>query len=232
MKIEDSIKSATGLYTVTEAATYARMHPRTLSTWLYGGGGVSPLRQTAIPKEEGRFLTFIEFVEALAIRNLRVNYDISFQKIRQAVNEAKNQYGIEYPFANKEHKTFLIGRELHIVLAGEQNPVQLTGKEKRQESMKACLEQFMHDLEWDHNDMASAYVAYRYPGRNRNIFIKMRPSLYFGAPIVEGTGHTAETLWRAALAEGSEARVAEFYEVDVESVIAACRYCEEIKQAA
>src|SRR5437773_5727084 len=130
MKLEESIRTASGLYTVAEAAAYARMHVQTLKNWLYGGTAHDPLRQSQIPKAEGRFLTFIEFVEALAIRNLRANYHISFQKIRSAVNEAKSKYGVEYPFANKSHKTYLIGKDLHIVLAGEKHPIQLTGKEK------------------------------------------------------------------------------------------------------
>lgn len=233
MKIEESVRSASGLYTVSEAATYARMHVRTLSNWLYGGTSVDALRRTQIPRTEGRFLTFIEFVEALAIRNLRANYGVSFQKIRQGVNEAKEKFGIECPFADRFHKTYLVGEDLHIILRGEENPIQLTGREKGQESLRVCLEQFMHDLEWDAKNVASAYIAYRYPIQDGNpIMIKMRPTLYFGAPIVEGRGHTAETLWRAALAEGSEPKVAEYYEVDVNAVIAACRYCEEIKQAA
>jgi len=232
MKIEDSVRTASGLYTVVEAAAYARMHVQTLNTWPHGGTARLPLRGSLIPKDEGRYLTFVEFVEALAIPNLRVNYKVSLQRIRQAINEAKEKYQIEYPFANKFHKTFLIGSDLHIILAGEQNPVQLSGRERGQESLRACLEQFMHDLEWDSQNSAAAYVAYRYPAKDRNITIKMRPSLCFGAPVVDGTGYTAETLWKAALAEGSEQKAAGYYEVDEESVIAACRYCEELNLAA
>jgi len=232
MKIEESIKTASGLYTVAEAATYARMHVQTLNNWLFGGTAHDPLRGSQIPKEEGKFLTFIEFIEALAIRNLRANYNISFQKIRAAVNEAKTKYNVDYPFANRFHKTYLIGKDLHIILAGEENPIQLTGKEKGQESIRACLEQFMHDLEWNPNNVAAAYIAYRYPAKDRSVIIKMRPNQFFGAPIVEGTGYTAETLWKAALAEGSEQKAAEYYEVDTDSVVAACRYCEELTLAA
>ena len=233
MKLEETVRTASGLYTVAEAAVYARMHPVTLGTWLYGNTTHAPLRQAQISKEEGgKFLTFIEFVEALAIRNLRKNYGVSFQRIREAIVEAKNKYGVDYPFANKDHKTYRVGRDLHILLKGEQHPIQLTGKEKGQESIRPCLEPFMHDLEWDARNTAAAYIAYRYPVQDRSIIIKMRPNLCFGAPIVEGTGYTAETLWKAALAEGSEQKVAEYYEVDCDSVVAACRYCEELEMAA
>ena len=56
----------------------------------------------------------------------------------------------------------------------------------------------------------------------------MDPRYCFGDPVVEGTGYRAETLWRAALAEGSESKAAEFYEVDKNAVIAACRYCGDL----
>jgi uncharacterized protein (DUF433 family) len=232
MILEESVRTAAGLYTLKEAADYARMHHRTLAGWMYGGTSISQLRPPQIPLTEGKYLTFVEFVEALAIRNLRVNYDVPFQKIRQAVNEAKEKYGVEYPFSNKTHKTFLIKPDLHIRLGGG-DLVQLSGKDRGQTSMKVCLEQFMHDLEWDATETANGYIAYRYPVQDQDpVIIKMRPGIYFGAPVVEGTGHTADTLWKAALAEGSMEKVAEYYEVNANSVIAACRYCEEIKQAA
>jgi uncharacterized protein (DUF433 family) len=91
----------------------------------------------------------------------------------------------------------------------------------------------MRDLEWDNETQrAAAYVAYRYPNPGPNITIRMRPNHYFGAPVVDRTGYTAETLWRAAVAEGSFAKVAEYYEVGETSVMAACRYCEELQLAA
>lgn len=234
MRLEETVKSVSGLYTVSEAALFARMPAVTLRNWLFGSKSQSSLRRSIIPKEEGRFLTFLEFVEALAIRTLRNSYNISLQRIRTAIDEAKETYNIPYPFANKAHKTVLIGGELHIFIGEAQNPVQLTGKGRKQQSFKPCIEQFMRDLEFDENDIAKAYIAYRYPVPNegRTVNVSMNPRFCFGEPIVQGTGHRAETLWRAALAEGSEEKVAEYYEVDLASVVAACRYCEDLKMAA
>lgn len=232
MKIEETVSASSGLYTMAEAAMYARIHPKTLNNWLYGNKGRGALRQSIIPKDEGKFLTFLEFVEALAIRNLRKNYNVPLQRIRDAIEHAKRAYNIDYPFANRDHQTFRIGNDLHIILKGEETLIQLSGKGKGQESMRPCLEQFMYDLEWDESAMACAYVAYRYSADKRNIKITMRPTQYFGTPIVEGTGYSALTLWEAALAEGSEKKVAEYYEIDTDSVIAACRYCEGLQMAA
>jgi uncharacterized protein (DUF433 family) len=233
MKIVESARTARGLYTLLEAATYARIHPQTLGNWIYGTLSCDPLRPAMIPKDEGgKFLTFVEFVEALAIRNLRRTYNVPFQRIREAINEARTKYGVEYPFARQDHKIFRVGKDLHIVLSGEEHPVGLSGKDRAQESLRPCLEPFMRDVEWNPQKMASAYIAYRYPVQDKNIIIRMRPDMCFGSPLVEGTGHTAETLWRAALAEGSYQKAAEYYEVDCDSVVAACRYCDELQLAA
>jgi len=234
MRIEDTVKSATGLYTVAEAALYAKMPVNTLGYWLYGDKNHPALRGAQIAKEEGRFLTFLEFVEALAIRTLRHTYNLPLQQIRTALEIAKKEYSIEYPFANKDHKTILCGKELNIIISGNPNPVQLTGKNKRQQSFRPCVEPFMRDLVFDDKKTAKEYIAYRYlvPNEQTTINIVMNPRYCFGDPIVQGTGYRAETLWQAAVAEGSEEKAAEYYEANVNQVIAACRYCDEIQMPA
>jgi uncharacterized protein (DUF433 family) len=234
MRLEDTVKSASGLYTVAEAALYAKIPVNTLCYWLYGDRSHAALRGSLIPKTEGRFLTFLEFVEALAVRTLRNTYGLSLQKIRGALELAKQEYHVDYPFANREHKTFLIGSDLHIIVGDNLNPVQITGKNKRQQSMRQCIEQFMRDLQFDDKRTAVSYIAYRYPVPNeqRTINVTMNPRYCFGDPVVEGTGHRAETLWRASVAEGSEQRASELYEVKLDEVIAACRYCDEVEMAA
>jgi len=231
MRLADTARSASGLYTVSEAALYAKMSPITLGQWLYGNKTHSPLRETIIPKDEGKFITFMEFVEALAIRTLRGSYGISLQKIRGALDEAKKTYQIDYPFSQKNHQTVICGTDLHVFINGAPNPVQLSGNGKRQQSFRPCIEQFMRDLKFNDKETAMAYVAYRYPVLNEpTIEVTMDPRYCFGDPVVEG--YRAETLWRAALAEGSEERASEYYEVNLNAVVAACRYCEEIKMAA
>jgi hypothetical protein len=41
--------------------------------------------------EGGKAMAFVEFVEALAIRALRIDHGISLQKIREAITTAKNE---------------------------------------------------------------------------------------------------------------------------------------------
>jgi uncharacterized protein (DUF433 family) len=232
MRIIESVRNSGGLYAVPEAAKYAKMPLATLRYWLYGDRIHPALRQAQIDKQEGRFLTFLEFAEALAIRELRANYHVSLTKIREAIDAAKKEYGIDYPFANKKHRTYLVGRDLHITVTDELDLVQITGRERGQKQMRPCIEQFMRDLEFDDKDTASAYIAYRWTPNDggKPVIISMNPAYCFGEPVVVGTGYRARTLWKAAVAEGSEKKAAQNYEVDEQSVVAACRYCIEIEK--
>ena len=230
MRLEETVRTSSGLYTVAEAALYAKMRTATLGRWLYGDKSHIALRGSLISKTEGRFLTFLEFVEALAVRTLRNTHGLSLQKIRGALEICKKEYSIDYPFANRDHKVFLVGGDLNIVIGKNPNPVQLTGRNKRQQAFRPCLEQFMRNLVFDDKKTAMEFIAYRYPVPNEatTINVVMNPRYCFGDPVIQGTGYRAETLWRAAVAEGSEAVAAEFYEVNVNAVIAACRYCDDM----
>jgi len=163
LKIEDAVRESRGRYTVAEVARYARISVPRLNYWLYGDREHSALHQPTITRTEGKWLTFLEFVQVLAARTLRNQYHLSFQKIRAAVNEARDAYGIEYPFANQDHQAFLVGSDLHIQLKGAPAPVGLTGKDKKQQSLRPCIEPFMENLEFDDKKTAMAFIAYRYP---------------------------------------------------------------------
>jgi hypothetical protein len=223
MRVEETVQNASGLYTLVEAARFAGVHPATLQYWYYGTTGRKPLRQTEILQSEGKFLTFHEFVEALAIRSLRVKNQTSLQKIRSAIQEANQKYGIEFPFSQQEHKTVLCGRDFHIFLEPDA-PTGLTGKDRAQKSFKPCLEPFMEELRFDEKKVACEYIAFRF-GEGDKV-IRMNPKFCFGEPIVGRSGYTAESLYKAAVSEGDYARVSQYYEIDRESVAAACRYWE------
>ncbi|HEX7516012.1 MAG TPA: hypothetical protein VF345_01860 [Chthoniobacterales bacterium] len=217
-----SAAQKTGVYTIPEAARYAKMHEKSLRNWFSGTSGRPAIRATEIESPDFRALTFLDLIEAVAIRSLRVDYGISFQKIREAIKNAKEKYGIEHPFAHEKHKTVVVGSDLHIYLPEDiNNPVQLTGKLLGQKSMKACIEAYMRDLEFDLEGMARLYTAYRYKGQE----IIMTPQVHFGEPAIRENGYTARTLYKAALAEGSLELAAQAYEVGVDAVDAAYRYC-------
>jgi uncharacterized protein (DUF433 family) len=229
MTILETIKQEAGLYTLAQAAMFARMPINTLGYWYYGTKATAPLRATDVPKEEGKFITFLEFVEAIAIRSLRRERIVTLPKIREAIKAAQDKYQIKHPFAQQNHKTVIVGKDIHI-LVGEEAMIGLTGRDRDQKSIRHFLEPYMLNLRFDENKIACEYFAYKY-GEGDKV-IRMNPKVGFGEPLVGKTGYAAETLWRAAVAEGSIDKVCQYYEVDKESVVAACEYWESLSEAA
>jgi len=229
MRLVDSIKDQSGLYTIREAALYAKMPVSTLRYWTQGDRKHPPLRKPRVDREEGRFLTFLEFQEAVVVRYFREVHNAPLLKIREAIIRAREEYEVEYPFASRFHKTSLVGKDFHILLRDEKNPIQITGRDGRQRSFREVIEPYMKNFRFDDADMPISYIAYRYPIKETGelIHINMNPSYCFGEPVVGSTGYRAQTLWRAAQVEGSEERAAECYDIDYDSVVAACKYCEE-----
>ena len=216
-----SAATETGVYSIPEAARYAKMHPNSLRNWFAGGADRAPLRPVEIESTDFKAITFLDFVEAVAIRSLRTDYKVSFQKIREAVRNANERYGIAHPFAQRDHKTVLANGELHIFLPEDvENPVQLTGRMTGQKSFKTCIEAYMRDLEFDESGVARLYTAFRFKDQE----VILNPKSHFGEPAIRESGYTAETLYTAAVAEGSLERAAELYEVSVDAVDTAYRY--------
>lgn len=230
MTIVETVKQDAGLYTLAQAALFARMPLNTLNYWHYGTKSRLPLRDSEIAKADGKFLTFLEFVEAVAIRSLRTERNIGLPKIREAIKEAQDKYKIKYPFAQQLHKTVIVGKDIHILLGEDATMIGLSGKDKAQESFKKFLEPYMENMRFNADKIACEFIAYRY-GEGDKI-IKMNPRIGFGEPLVGKTGYSAETLWRAAVAEGSIDKACQYYEVDRESVAAACNYWEGLSIAA
>ncbi len=206
-----------GYYTPAEAALYSRVPMMTLSRWLYGNNiGNSVLQPERGAKE--RKVSFLDFVQTLAIRNLRFKYGVPLQAIRRAIEKIENEYDIEYPFARK-HTTYLLGKEILIEVENI-GLVQMTGRHHDQIMMQPIVEMYLKDLHFGGDGLAHAYTAYKW----QNFEITMNPKRRFGEPVLESCGYTAQTIHEAVLAEGSIEAAAVAYGVNVDEVEAAERY--------
>src|SRR5271165_6529843 len=111
MNIVEAATQGIGIYSIPEAARYARMHVHTLRHWF----ARDALYESEVDSQDLKAISFLDFVEVLAVRSLRVDYGVSLQRIREALREAKERYNMQHLFAHREHKTVLIGRDLHIL---------------------------------------------------------------------------------------------------------------------
>ncbi len=218
----------TGLYTVAEASMYARIPSRTLTRWLFGSTeGHRVLR----PDFQGeRFITFTDFIQALAVRTIRIRWNIPLQKIRDAVTRASDEFHIEAPLA-RQRTVFLFGGEILIQPQSAAPLIQLSGRGHHQQALQQLVEPYLLDISFDSTTgLAASYEAFRYD----NETIRMDPKQHLGEPFFPTTGYSPRVLWEAVQSEGSIAAAANAYGVDEKQVEVAFRYLDhlELKSAA
>jgi len=214
-----------GLYTASEAAFYARIQTRTLNRWLYGDSQGEPV----IDPQRGRSVrdvSFLDFVQALAIRAITTGPKpgrIPLPKIREAVEEAKQQYGVPYPFA-MEHITFLLGDTV-IIRLKDYDYRPLTGTTKGNRLLTEVVEVCKKNLKFGPAGIAEQITAW---GSGDQTII-MNPRLRFGEPTFPSYGYTAQTLWESTASEGSIVAASRAYGVPEDVIAAACEYWDHLQ---
>ncbi len=234
MNLLESIENHTGLYSLQEASYYANMSIGRMRYWFLGDKLHHPLRVPKIDSNGTAFITFHEFLEAVAIKNLRdmsrgLPQTFSLQKIRSAIKVAQEKFQIEIPFADSRHQIAYDDKELFVFLAGENDPTQLTGKHIGQMGIHSIETDYLNFINFDNTtNLAYEFIVGEYFDRQ----IVMNPRVMFGEPAVRNTPCSAPDLWSAVKAEGDMAKVSELYSVDFDSVRASCEYCKVIGYAA
>jgi hypothetical protein len=212
-----------GLYTLSEAALYARVSPVLLSRWLFG-----TLNRDAVivPQFGGdeRLVSFLDLVQALAVREICLQRKVPLVKFRQAIKIAKDKFGLDHPFA-RQHFTYLFGDEL-VIRPGKDEFVEASGKHKGQR-LFPFVEVYLKDLSFDRSGLANRYQVFTFKGGHAdgrtNVPVVMDPERRFGEPLLP-SGYSARTLWEAIQAEGGIERTAKVYQIPREEVEASYRF--------
>ena len=233
-------KLGLGIYTPAEAAIYARVSRQLMTRWVFGDARGEPVIERQLRNPSEKVVTFLDFVQTLAVREVRLRKNVSLQRIRQGVDEARRRYGVEYPLACR-HKIFVFGDrkskghgQVIIRRPDDDNPdvgqyVQLTGRERGNLLLGAIVEPFLTNLRFDPDTgLATEYS----PMSEGDARIVLNPHRRFGEPIVEPSGHTAETLWDATNIEGGIEAAAEAFGVSIDEVWLANRYIDSLQNRA
>jgi uncharacterized protein (DUF433 family) len=219
-----------GVYTVAEAAMYAHVPTGVMRRWIWGTkSGASVVRPELRLDADETLVTFLDFVQSMAIRSIRkATKDrpaVPLEKIRETIEQAHERYGITYPFARK-HSTYLLGREIVLRVDGL-GEVQTSGANKHQLVEPKIAELYLHDLSFDSSGLAQSYVA----ARDGDMQIVMNPRSRFGEPYLSTCGITASSIWNAVQAEGGIEGAARAYEITVEEVHFAAKYYDSLRSA-
>ena len=202
-------------YSALEAAYYAKLHPSTVRAWLKG----------RLPLGKGdATVDFREFVQLLAVRELRIK-GIALAKIRDAIHFVRQECGIEYPFATKDHQTFTEGSSIFVRIDGEDASFSASGRQPGQLNLDPLVELYMEKLEFDEEGFAKKFTAYDH----ENEKITISPSEHLGQPILANHGHNAFVLARAVYAEGGFDAAADIYELPRSAMVAAVDYVDSLE---
>lgn len=191
-----------GVYTPEQAACLLGIRPGMVTRWIYGyHESAAPAVIPEFPRHEGKLVTFLDLIQAMAIRDIRRQKRLSLQKIRATVSQAKN-LGVDFPFARR-HTTYVFSDDV-VLRLDDGRLVQVTGRYKKQDLMEPIIYEYLDDLGFDRSGLANIYTLCRLNYRAAQI----SPLVNYGAPTVHPCGYTVRTLMNVYEAEGSVDRAA------------------------
>jgi uncharacterized protein (DUF433 family) len=212
-------------YSLTEAATYLKIAPSTLRSWVAGraypkqkGAGVFlPLIVT--PQTHPPRLSFNNLVEAYVLRALRTQHGVSIDAVRKAINFATQSYKVRRLLLSPELRTD--AGDLLLDKYGELVNLTRSG----QLAMKKILEAHLKRVEWDQADIPTRFYPFVTSDGLENrkvIVIDARRS--FGRPIVARRGISTAVIVDRIDAGESIADVAADYDLEREEIEEAVVY--------
>jgi len=214
-----------GIFTAAEVALFAKLHRSTVQRWFFS----NHMGRAVLPPSgmDSKTLSFLDLVQALAVRAIRREQNVPLPKIREAVQRAEASYGLTHIFA-RPHQTALFMGEIFIYPEGHEAPIQLTGKRPHQLAIRQLVEPYQRDLAFDASGLARLFTAYRFADQA----VIIDPAIRFGEPFVKSCGYSARTLYEAVLSEGGVPQAARAFAVDEAAVEVAFRYYDSLPLAA
>lgn len=223
LKISDESVIVNGIYSISEAAMYAKISSRMLRRWLRGTKTSNSVIKQKSLIEDGEYINFLDFIQTLAVREIRIQYDIPLSKIREAVDFLTIEKNIAYPLA-REHEIFTDGKGIFIFVNDREDLIKITSPNKEQYNLKQIVQVYLSEI--DFNDEGYANSFHPHPG------VLMDPQIRFGEPIVKECGIRAVTLYDAVLSEGNITNAAKAFGVSEDNVQTAYSYIDSLQRVA
>ena len=221
----------TGLYTIGEVATFARIPARQVRRWLRGyrsGNRIYPplwsseLSESPLPQAFG----FHDLLEVRVVYAFR-QYGVSLPTIRKACQHAREHFERPYPFTCQRFLTD--GRTVFAEIleqAGEAEDAKLLDMARKQYVFERVVRPSLYaGIEYDESGNAQRWFL---ADRKRRIVLD--PARNFGKPILAESGVPTEALFAAYRLEQDSRRVAAIYEVPVADVETAIRYQQQLSE--
>ncbi len=209
-----------GLYTVREAALYARVSPQKLSRWLFGTTKRKPVIDPQFKSDE-KLVSFLDLVQALAIKEIRFQRpEVTLEMIRDAIILCRNRLKVEHPFAI-EHFTFLFGEKL-VIRKNRDEYIQVENQNTGQ-ILFPFVETYLSDLTFDEYGVANKWRVRINLSDDKHVPIVLDPKRRFGEPLLP-SGHTVSSIFEAVRIEGGVERAAKVYGIPKEEAEASYKF--------
>ncbi len=214
----------TRLYTIGEAARFAKVTPETVRRWLFGTVDQAPVLNYG-PDREKYVVSFLELVELVIARRFR-RRNVRIERIREGHDYARTELGIPYPFAwqNLAVQGGRILREFQ-----EKNPgsplVELN--EGQQATLPGMVLVEFEALEWADDEFAERWFPC-----GKQVPIVIDPQVGAGAPTVVGRRLTVQSIYKRRKAGYSMTRIAKDTGMRVDDVDQILLYANDVRMAA
>lgn len=210
-KVETSSLVGVGIYTPAEASRFTNIASAKIRRWLRGHRannkqyGALWLPQIDIGDDE-IYLGFRDLTEVRVV-DAFIKAGLSAQKIRRAIDIARDRYNIDRPLSTTMFRTD--GKHVFLSLSDEGED-KLVDIFKDQYAIKRVLEPSFKGLEFDDEGQPTRWKI------AQGIIID--PDYAFGQPVEAETFVPTRVLAEAAEAEGSPAQAARLYSVPLRAV--------------
>lgn len=220
-----------GLYTMGDAARLLKAPSRTIRRWMTGYDyrrdgerhHVAPLWEPDLRHpEDGVELSFRDLIELRFIRAF-TSIGLELRTIRAYMELARSHVESDRPFSSGRFRTD--GKRIFHETIGDADEPTLIDLKSRQYVFHKIVEQTFRDL-----DLEDDLVVRWRPFKGKDSIV-IDPQRSFGQPVANASGVPTIVLAEAVAAEGSVARAAALYEVDLAVVRDAVSFHKELAAA-
>ena len=211
MEHEPKALTGVGIYTPAEARQLTGVDSGKIRRWLRGHRANNkiypPLWESQIDiGDDKTYLGFRDLTEVRVV-NALIKADLSAQKVRRAIDIARECYGMARPLSTKAFRTD--GKDVFLILSDEEED-RVVNMFRNQYEIKKVIEPSFKGLEFD---QVGEPVLWRIANG-----IILDPQHSFGQPVEQETFVPTRVLAAAALAEGSAQAAAKVYQVPLRAV--------------